>query len=353
MSTTNGGHDDILLPFLLTSDESETESLLAELFSEYVAPTIAKVVRSPAGICTRRNLDWAYTEMQDVQDIVGDVNVKVLERPRRLKELPDEDAINDFRGYVAVVAYRALYDFWRAKYSNRNRLRSKLYYILTHHPDLAIWQGVRRLSICGFSRWLGQRLPPNAAWINGVREDPERLINGAPTNKDMVQLVCWAFTNAQAPIYLDDLVTFAAGVLKVSDEGSDRHVQLDHLKASDLIVSYNDSTEREALRPLLKQIWQEIVRLPLGQRVALLLANRDTDRTSIAFLLSETDIATMREIGNAVDASPDEFAMLLAELPLSDNTLSKRLGVTRQQVINYRVSARRRLKRRIKPGFPK
>jgi hypothetical protein len=46
----------------------------------------------------------------------------------------------------------------------------------------------------------------------------------------------------------------------------------------------------------------------------------------------------------------EEFANLWNELPLEDASIASLLGVTRQQVINLRKSARERLTRRMK-GF--
>jgi hypothetical protein len=42
-----------------------------------------------------------------------------------------------------------------------------------------------------------------------------------------------------------------------------------------------------------------------------------------------------------------EFAKLWNNLPLEDTTIAQNLGVTRQQVINLRKSARERLARRM------
>jgi N-acyl-L-homoserine lactone synthetase len=71
-------------------------------------------------------------------------------------------------------------------------------------------------------------------------------------------------------------------------------------------------------------------------------------RTSITVLLSEIQIASIREIAQAVGMSTSEFVRVFQELPLDDNSISKRLSVSRQQVISYRLSARRRLDRRMK-----
>ena len=54
-----------------------------------------------------------------------------------------------------------------------------------------------------------------------------------------------------------------------------------------------------------------------------------------------------RQISEALEIAPLEFARLWNLLPLDDLALAALLGVTRQQVINLRKSARERLVRRI------
>jgi hypothetical protein len=46
----------------------------------------------------------------------------------------------------------------------------------------------------------------------------------------------------------------------------------------------------------------------------------------------------------------EDFAVLWNELPLPDNAVAARLGCTRQQVINLRMAARKRLAHRLVDG---
>jgi predicted DNA-binding protein (UPF0251 family) len=61
-------------------------------------------------------------------------------------------------------------------------------------------------------------------------------------------------------------------------------------------------------------------------------------------------IATPAEVAAVLAMTVEEFAALWSELPLEDNRIASLLGLTRQQVINLRKSARERLTRRMK-GF--
>ena len=100
-------------------------------------------------------------------------------------------------------------------------------------------------------------------------------------------------------------------------------------------------------RSYLQRLWSEIVLLPPSQRAALLLNLRDLQE-GVIVLLPLTGVATIRQIAEAVAIPPEEFARLWNDLPLDDAAVAVRLGVTRQQVINLRKSARARLARRMR-----
>jgi DNA-directed RNA polymerase specialized sigma24 family protein len=286
-------------------------------------------------------------ETQDVEDIVSEVILKILDRLRRLKELPNETAIGDFIGYVNVAAHNACNSYLRARYPNRVRFKSRLRYALTHRADFAIWEGVDGRWICGFSQWREQRRPVNCDWINQARMHPERVIRHGEAD-DLIDLIRAAFISAQAPIPMEDLVEVAAKILKIADDATSLDVVVEQTGFSNLAAAPIDPAEAASQRLYLKRLWIEIQQLPLSQRIALLLSVRDGTRTSITVLLSEIKIASIREIAQAVGMSASEFVRVLQELPLDDNAISKRLGVSRQQVISYRLSARRRLDRRMK-----
>jgi hypothetical protein len=59
-------------------------------------------------------------------------------------------------------------------------------------------------------------------------------------------------------------------------------------------------------------------------------------------------IASIREIALALEMDPDVFAELWKELPLEDARIARELGISRQDVVNRRSSARKRLARRMK-----
>jgi DNA-directed RNA polymerase specialized sigma24 family protein len=120
------------------------------------------------------------------------------------------------------------------------------------------------------------------------------------------------------------------------------------LESADVPNSRNNTAllpahvERIAIRQKLTQLWEEIERLPLGQRRALLLNLPEID------LFPILGIASIRQIALSLEMEPLELAEIWNDLPLDDNALAIRLGIIRQHVINLRKCARERLARRLK-----
>ncbi len=100
-------------------------------------------------------------------------------------------------------------------------------------------------------------------------------------------------------------------------------------------------------REYLRRLWDEVCQLPVRQRVALLLNLRDEQGRGVAVLLPLTGTASIRAIAEALEIPVAELADLWSTLPHDDARIADRLGVTRQQVINLRKSARDRLVRRL------
>jgi hypothetical protein len=78
----------------------------------------------------------------------------------------------------------------------------------------------------------------------------------------------------------------------------------------------------------------------------LLLNLRDPDGGSALHALPATGLVLMADIARLLELDDRELKTLWDQLPLDDLTIAARLGLTRQQVINLRKSARARLARR-------
>ena len=122
--------------------------------------------------------------------------------------------------------------------------------------------------------------------------------------------------------------------------------------AEDAFVRLRDPAPDAALalerRTYLSSLWEEIRQLPARQAAALILNLRDGQRRGVVALLPLTGVATMREIARAIGMPAERFAAIWNRLPLEDAAIAELLGVSRQQVINLRKSARERLARRMR-----
>jgi DNA-directed RNA polymerase specialized sigma24 family protein len=105
-------------------------------------------------------------------------------------------------------------------------------------------------------------------------------------------------------------------------------------------------------RSRLRAVWREIGQLPARQVAALLLNLRDERGRGAIALLPLTGTAGMRQIAAVLDMTAERFAEIWQRLPIDDAAIATLLGTTRQQVINLRKSARKRLARRLgKPAL--
>jgi hypothetical protein len=217
---------------------------------------------------------------------------------------------------------------------------------LEHHPDFSLWTGIDGILICGFSEWHCQDRPANWGWINQARMDPAKLMIDGPT-RHLVELIRSVFNSTNAPVYLQDLVSFAAEVLGITDKPCN-YGRLEDLDPDELGGKFVDPADIIGLRQYLDLVWDEILRLPLLQRASLLLGARDDGHTSAADLILELRIASISGLSKSVGMSAEAFVPILPNLPMEDREIAARLKRTRQQVTSSRLTARRCLSRRLK-----
>jgi RNA polymerase sigma factor (sigma-70 family) len=350
----------LLRPWLSAADERAAQELLDDLISAHAAP----VVRDIIGYKLRSSLNYADRgrQAEDAEDLVGDVLLQLLRNLRDFKANPDGKTVANFRSYVAVASYHAWYDYLREKYPQRCSLKNKLRYVLTHRAGLALWEDERQEQVCGFAAWQqGQkdeqkRAASNRKWQQ-LRDDPQAFARAALPNHNPAQmnpadLLAIIFDHVGQPVVLDELVNVCAVLLGVrdqteakakrdDDEGEERGREF----PPDPRPSVADEVER---RQFLKLLWAEVVELPARQRAALLLNLRDEQGGGVMALLPIVGVATIRQLAAALEMTVEELARLWPDLPLDDAKIGGLFGLTRQQVINLRKSARERLARRMR-----
>jgi len=312
--------DNVLEPFLASPDE-RSEEQLGDLLTRDAAPLVRRIVSRRLG-----------SAGSDVDDVCSQVMLQLLLRLRRERIDDNLAAIDAFAGYVATAAHHACDHFIRAKYPLRWRLRCRIRYVLDHDRRFAIWRAPTGALVGGRADWRSR--PPSGvaaagAAFAGIQKD------------DVAGLLARIFDECGAPVELNAIVDAAASVWAIPLFQHDAGYELDTVPAREPRV---DAMLEQ--RGRLARVWAQVRELPVRQRHALLL-NLKGD--AITMFLT-TGAASLRDIAGALELPVEQLAALWNDLPLPDNTLAARLGCTRQQVINLRMAARKRLANHLGPA---
>ena len=306
-------NDAVLIPLLDAESEHERERLVASIFADHANPIIDSVLRR------FRSVRFALSA-EDRDDVRSTVHVRLLQRLRTVFP-PDGDTIERFEDYVATLTYRTVYDLQRRRFPERTRLKNRIRYLLTHDRRFDLWVADEG-SVCGL-RAHGRSGPRAITTITHV---------GQNRPADAIEAV---LRKTGGPVTLDDLV----GVLAVAWGVTDH-------PAPAAVSPPETAEDTFATREAMAALWREILLLPPNQRAALLLNLRDSKGGNALTFIHLLGLATFDELAAATTLTALELATVWSALPLDDQTIASRLGLTRQQVINLRKAARARLARR-------
>jgi hypothetical protein len=312
--------DDVLESFLASPDEERSEEQLGDLLARHAAPLVRRIVSRRLGASS-----------SDVDDVCSPVMLQLMLRLRRERIDANLATIDAFAGYVATAAHHGCDHFVRAKYPLRWRLRSRLRYVLEHDPRFALWRAADGALTCGLVEWRSRQ-------ASGAAPPGERLA-GIP-KQNVREMLSRMFEMAGFPLELAAVVSAAADAWAIPLFQHDGSHRIDAVPDPEPRV---DAALEQ--RGRLARVWAQIRDLPIRQRHALLLNLKDD---AITVFLT-TGAASLRDIAAALELSVEDFAALWNDLPLPDNTVAARLGCTRQQVINLRMAARKRLANRLAP----
>lgn len=314
-----------LQQYLAASHEAEAEQTLARILGEVATPLVRRVVAS-------------VIRDEDTEDIVADTLLDLL---RRLRDLRGSAAhpILDLRRYIVTCAYNRCHERLRERYPARTRLRNQVRYLCNHDRELTLWTVDGEL-VCGFRDWGGREVAASDS-IDDVRV-PAQSDPTAGNRSQVAALVPVLLRHANAPLPLDALAAAIARLTGVE-------LQRPFIALTELELA-PEANPGELLdrRMTLRQLWDDVRRLALKQRIALLLNLRDVHGRECLTLLPLTRTATIAEIADAVGMQPEAFATLWNRLPLSDAAIGDLLEVTPRQVIKLRRLARERLRRMAK-----
>jgi RNA polymerase sigma factor (sigma-70 family) len=311
-------NDESLWPLIATDSDEQRRDELETLLTRQVLPVVRKIVAQR---------QYGRLGPQDAEDIVSSVILRVM---RKLQRVPFEraDAIERLTDFAASTTLNAIRDFMRRHFPERARLKDRVRYILTRDRRFHTWSSAAG-PVCGLSSW------PESMATGPVPQsfrptDPER------TSEALESLL----RAAGEPLRVGDVVQALADACGIVDRRP-----VDDTEIVDSAVSHAVRLES---RHRLEAVWRETCALPAPQRTALLLNLRDADGSNAIALFALLGVASLEEVAAALELPVAHLATLWPRLPLDDLSIASLLGVTRQQVINLRLSARQRLARRLK-----
>jgi DNA-directed RNA polymerase specialized sigma24 family protein len=329
------GDDPRLSAFLRAASDDAAESALAALFDAATERTLIEAIR--------RAFVGSARQDADADDVASETRLRLIRRLWTLRR--EGGTIDDFAAYVATTATRTCYAHLRSRFPARTRFRNQVRYSVSRHPGLTleeshgVWQcrshSVRAAAARGAMQ---QFIDAPSAFLTRARIDP---------SMPLPHLIAAVLTRLEAPIELDRLVDALCLALGVADARPAFESDDADTRAVDRIPDPFPGTLRElADREALLAVWDEVADLPANQRAALLLNLRDPDGGAALHALPATGLVTMSTLAQVLDLSEEALTELWHLLPLDDLAIGVRLGITRQQVINLRKSARARLARR-------
>jgi hypothetical protein len=342
--------DPLLLPFLRSTSPPTTEELLGKLICEHADPIIRSILRKK--MWTSLSPFEGSAQNQDALEIAGDVRALLVSELRGLKANPGGRTISDFPGYVAIKTYSACVDYLRKKHPQRWRLKNMLRYHLKRSKQFALWSAEGQHWLCGLRAWSEQKTAFSSPdrLLRLVEDTRASLADSTSSSgirdQSPAELFRAVFEKAEGPLALDELVVIAAEIWNIKDQPLEHYNEamstVENLPAPQTGV---DVAVEE--RIYLEKLWIEVCSLPVLQRIALLLNLRDAQGDSVIAFIPYLGIASESEIAELVAMPCEQLAGLWNELPLGDASIAQMLGITRQQVINLRKTARERLARRM------
>jgi hypothetical protein len=300
---------DTLLTLLTAAGDDATRDAAVERLVEVAQPRVAAIAARYRAILEPEVLD----------DIRSTVMLRIV---RRLRNAAAEEPIGSFDGFVATLTIN---DVLRERAPARTQLKDRVRHLLSRSPRLASWPADGGIA-AGFAEWEGTAARELAL--------PPSIPHG-----DLETALIALFEANGAPLLVDGVVDAIAASWKIAEVV---HVPIDYLE-EEMASAAADAEARDELRML----WQEIRALRVSQRQALLLNLRDSNGASAIELFVFLGIATIDDVAETLEMRPEALAEIWNGLPLDDNAIAVRLGITRQRVINLRRAARERLTRKL------
>jgi hypothetical protein len=321
--------DPVLHPLIRERDDVRRDQLIERLLIDHLGGIIKRTLQRRLS-----RLPGGRVSIASLEDIRSTVSLRLL---RRLRALPAGSApIQNLAGYATTITLNAWEDTLREAFPQRTLLKNRIRYVLLRDDRFALWHDPDQM-LCGFAEWQSEVL--------GAADAPDagELRSHCRDTTSLPEILLTLFGISGAPVELEAVVTVVAKTSGIVDEAPALR-DAEWGEASEPPVAAEETECREILRKL----WDEIIALNAPQRVAFLLNLRDDTGDAATPLFVTTGVATIEEIACTLTIPVTELAALWNDLPIEDSVIARILGITRQQVINLRSAARKRLARRMR-----
>ena len=286
----------------------------------------------------------------DTEDLYQEARLQLWQRMQVAQDVPPTVPDDAWRSIAATIAWRVCAQHLRQANPQFQALRHRVLYALTRQAGFAQWREGNQ-TLAGFATWQDKLAALPSGRLREKLEDRsfvwqrQRWTGGQ--GAVLIELLAAIFNQVAAPIALNELVAWLAEFLQLAEPQAET---LDALTERELLSAEADPSWLVEQRVYLQRLWEELRELPQHQRAALLLNLRDEAGRGCIALFVITGVATLTQLAATLEMPEEKFAALWNDLPLEDLRVAELLGLTRQQVINARKSARERLARRLR-GF--
>jgi RNA polymerase sigma factor (sigma-70 family) len=344
--------DQLLLPYLRATDESERQQHLDELLMVHAAPVVRQALRRRLGFYVdQRGIN---PHNQDAEDLYQEIMTRVVQALHDLRNPLAKIVIEDLEQYVSRIASNCCHDVLRTKSPARARLKNSLRFLLTHHRDFAVWKTPRE-TITGFAVWRdSSKFMSSETQAVDFEERlanfrssrfPRQNIKQVPLTKIVAELFQWL----GSPIELDALVDILAPLLDVQDypvESFDEDARAHVEAVTDSTLSSHSRLEEQAV---LRSLWQALRELSVEQRDVFCFGFEDECGRDLFTVLLEAEIVTFRALAKELGRSTETIVGLWSKMPMDDQAIAVELKTTRGLVRKRRFRALGRLKRGLLP----
>ena len=264
----------------------------------------------------------------------SEAHLELLLWLRRLKADPDPVGIDDLSAYISTIAVNACNRYFRQRHPRRAQLKNPDSGHSRHRRPVRCTRSTEQ------PRWMRSCGMGHAINTGIFRADLEIPIEN---HRDLGVVLEKMFRAADALLELEIVTDAVARVWAI-----DRDVPVSLMELNSLPGKPQDIEQSIDRRRYAERLWEEIRTLPAKQRAALLLHLRDGVGNPALSLFPLSGIAFLPAIAATLGLSQTRLSELWASLPLDDNAIAEILGCSRQQVINLRMSARKRLANRMR-----